>query len=160
MIKHFRPDTEEEKNLKEEIEQLRKEAMQSSGQDQTNLQNVINQKERELELLIRDLDDKVRFSQKPIQRPGSGSGRAAGLSERSLSQSASYEDRRAGEQIDRPRSRGGDAWARPTDPMERPRSRGGVDAWARPNEQVERPRSRGGVDGWTRPPSDERRSFQ
>ncbi|OIT04691.1 PREDICTED: eukaryotic translation initiation factor 4B2 [Nicotiana attenuata] len=149
-----------EKNLKEEIEQLRKEAMQSSGQDQTNLQNVINQKEWELELLIRDLDDKVRFSQKPIQRPGSGSGRATGLSERSLSQSASYEDRRAGEQMDRPRSRGGDAWARPNDPMERPRSRGGVDAWARPNEQVERPRSRGGGDGWTRPPSDERRSFQ
>ncbi|KAM3358641.1 eukaryotic translation initiation factor 4B2 [Capsicum galapagoense] len=155
-----RPDTEEEKNLKEEIEHLRKEATQCSEEDKTNLQNVINQKERDLELLIRDLDDKIRFSQKPLQRPGSGSGRGAGLPDRSLSQPASYEDRRAGDQMDRPRSRsGGDAWARPSDQMERPRSRGGVDAWARPNEQVERPQSRGGGDAWTRP-GDERRSFQ
>lgn len=155
-----RSDTEEEKNLKEEIEQLRKEATQCSEEDKTNLQNVINQKERELELLIRELDDKVRFSQKPVQRPGSGSGRGAGHPDRSLSQQVSYEDRRAGDQMDRPRSRGGgDARARPSDQMERPRSRSGVDAWARPNEQVERPRSRGGGDAWTRP-GDERRSFQ
>ncbi|PHT34534.1 hypothetical protein CQW23_26334 [Capsicum baccatum] len=155
-----RPDTEEEKNLKEEIENLRKEAAQCSEEDKTNLQNVINQKERDLELLIRDLDDKIRFSQKPLQRPGSGSGRGTGHPDRSLSQPASYEDRRAGDQMDRPRSRsGGDAWARPSDQMERPRSRGGVDAWARPNEQVERPQSRGGGDAWTRP-GDERRSFQ
>ncbi|PHU02959.1 hypothetical protein BC332_28210 [Capsicum chinense] len=155
-----RPDTEEEKNLKEEIEHLRKEATQCSEEDKTNLQNVINQKERDLELLIRDLDDKIRFNQKPLQRPGSGSGRGAGHPDRSLSQPASYEDRRAGDQMDRPRSRsGGDAWARPSDQMERPRSRGGVDAWARPNEQVERPQSRGGGDAWTRP-GDERRSFQ
>jgi len=121
---------------------------------------VINQKEKDLELLIRDLDDKVRFSQKPIQRPGSGSGRGAGHPDRSLSHQASYEDRRAGDQMDRPRSRGGgDAWARPSDQMERPRSRSGADAWARQNEQVERPRSRGGGDAWARP-GDERRSFQ
>ncbi|PHT68309.1 hypothetical protein T459_27796 [Capsicum annuum] len=149
-----RPDTEEEKNLKEEIEHLRKEATQCSEEDKTNLQNVINQKERDLELLIRDLDDKIRFSQKPLQRPGSGSGRGAGHPDRSLSQPASYEDRRAGDQMDRPRSRsGGDAWARPSDQMERPRSRGGVDAWARSNEHVERPQSRGGGDAWTRPGS-------
>lgn len=155
-----RPEMEEEKNLKEEIEQLRKEATQCSEEDKTNLQNVLNQKERDLELLIRDLDDKVRFSQKPIQRPGSGSGRGTGHPDRNLSQPAFYEDRRAGDQMDRPRSRGGgDAWARPNDQMERPRSRSGVDAWARPNEQVERPRSRGGGDAWTRP-GDERRSFQ
>ncbi|KAJ8548352.1 hypothetical protein K7X08_030821 [Anisodus acutangulus] len=154
-----RPETEEEKNLKEEIEHLKKETTQCSEEDKTNLQNVINQKERDLELLIRDLDDKVRFSQKPIQRPGSGSGRT-GLSDRSPSHPAPYMDRRAGDQMDRPRSRGGgDAWARPSDQMERPRSRSGVDAWARPNEQVERPRSRGGGDAWARP-GDERRSFQ
>ncbi|XP_059316332.1 eukaryotic translation initiation factor 4B1 isoform X2 [Lycium ferocissimum] len=155
-----RAETEEEKNLKEELEKLRKEATECSEEDKTNLQNVINQKEKDLELLIRGLDDKVRFSQKPIQRPGSGSGRVGGLSDRGFSQPASYEDRRAGDQMDRPRSRGGgDAWARPNDQMERPRSRSGVDAWARPNEQVERPRSRGGGDGWARP-GDERRSFQ
>ncbi|CAN4124007.1 unnamed protein product [Withania somnifera] len=154
-----RPETQEEKNLKEEIEQLRKEATLCSEEDKINLQKVINQKERDLELLIRDLDDKVRF-QKPIQRPGSGSGRGGGHPDRSLSQPAFYEDRRAGDQMDRPRSRsGGDAWARPSDQMERPRSRSGVDAWARPNEQVERPRSRGGGDAWTRT-GDERRSFQ
>ncbi|XP_015076437.1 eukaryotic translation initiation factor 4B1 [Solanum pennellii] len=155
-----RPETEEEKNLKEEIEQLRKEATECSEEDKTNLRNVINQKEKDLELLIRELDDKVRFSQKPIQRPGSGSGRGAGHPDRSLSHQASYEDRRAGDQMDRPRSRGGgDAWARPSDQMERPRSLSGADAWARPNEQVERPRSRGGGDAWARP-GDERRSFQ
>ncbi|KAJ8569734.1 hypothetical protein K7X08_006311 [Anisodus acutangulus] len=154
-----RPETEEEKNLKEEIEHLKKESTQCSQEDKTNLQNVINQKERDLELLIRGLDDKVRFSQKPIQRPGSGSGRT-GLSDRGPSQPAPYEDRRAGDQMDRPRSRGGgDAWARPSDQMERPRSRSGVDAWARPNEQVERPQSRGGGDAWARP-GEERRSFQ
>ncbi|KAL3501116.1 hypothetical protein ACH5RR_035565 [Cinchona calisaya] len=111
-----RPLTEEEKNLKEEIEHLKKESLQNSGKDQSTLHDQILQKERDLELLIHELDDKVRFGQKPSERPGSGAGRFTRLPERPYSQPAAYEDSRSGEFIDRPRSRGtGDAWPRHMD---------------------------------------------
>ncbi|KAJ7956770.1 Eukaryotic initiation factor [Quillaja saponaria] len=123
-----RPETVEEKLLKEEIDQLKKEVEKDStvntsreslveaGGDQASLRGILLQKERELELLIRDLDDKVRFGQKAIERPGSGAGRSASFQERPPSRSGSFEDSRSLEFTDRPRSRGtGDAWARPAD---------------------------------------------
>ncbi|EEF32345.1 translation initiation factor, putative [Ricinus communis] len=117
-----RPETEEEKLLKEEIEHLKQEAapkeesLQSHGGDQPSLQEIISQKEKELEQIIRDFDDKVRFGQKAIERPGSGAGRAANLSERPPSQSGSFDESRSMEYMDRPRSRGTqDAWTRPGD---------------------------------------------
>lgn len=121
----FRPDTEAEKNLKEEIERLKmelekvspsnanKEPPQVSGEDQTSLHDIILHKERELEQLTRELDDKLRFSQKAMERPSSGAGRLASFPERSPFPSGSFEESRNVEYMERPRSRGtADAWAR------------------------------------------------
>ncbi|KAM3706219.1 hypothetical protein ACJW31_03G137200 [Castanea mollissima] len=137
-----RPETEEEKVLKEEIDHLKKElgtesstkenreSIQESGGDQSSLRGIISLKERELEALTRDLDDKTRFGQKAVERPGSGAGRpgsgagrpgsgagrVAGFAERLPSQSGSFEETRSTEFMDRPRSRGaGDMWSRPAD---------------------------------------------
>ncbi|QHO59831.1 Eukaryotic translation initiation factor [Arachis hypogaea] len=124
-----RPETEEEKLLKEEIDCLRKEAEKESTMnsnkessnetdaEQSSTQEILLQKERELEHLIRDLDDKVRFGQKAVERPGSSAGRSVVYSDRphSRSSSISIEDSR-GESADRPRSRGtSDTWAGPND---------------------------------------------
>ncbi|KAA8533221.1 hypothetical protein F0562_033246 [Nyssa sinensis] len=118
-----RPETEAEKNLKEEIDHLKKdlekecalnatrESVQGSGEDQASLHDLILQKERDLELLTRELDGKVRFGQKVIERPGSGAGRIAGLPERPPSRSETFEESRSMEFMERPHSRGtGDVW--------------------------------------------------
>lgn len=121
---YFRPETEEEKLLKEEIDHLKelqkefmgRESVQGSGGDQPSLQDTISQKEMELEILIHDLDDKVRFGQKALERPGSGAGRAGSFPERPPSQSGSFDESRSMEFMDRPRSRGKhDIWTRPGD---------------------------------------------
>ncbi|XP_048427950.1 eukaryotic translation initiation factor 4B2-like [Pyrus x bretschneideri] len=130
-----RPETDEEKILREEIDHLKKElekestdkvnseTVRESGGDQPSLRDIVLQKERKLETLIRNLDDKVRFGQKAIDRPGSGAGRpgsAAGRGgsffERTPSYSGSFEDSRSMEYVDGPPSQGkGDPWARPFD---------------------------------------------
>ncbi|KAK7247380.1 hypothetical protein RIF29_42262 [Crotalaria pallida] len=124
-----RPETEEEKLLKEEIDHLKKELEKESsmnsnkesvgeaGEDQTSAHAMLLQKERELELLIHDLDDKVRFGQKAVDRPGSSAGKSAGFPDsRPHSRSGSIEDSRSVDFTDRPRSRGtGDMWMRPND---------------------------------------------
>ncbi|XP_028752346.1 eukaryotic translation initiation factor 4B2 [Neltuma alba] len=137
-----RPETREEKLLKEEIDNLkkqlenessldsRKESVEEARGDHNSPQKILLQRERELQSLIRDLDDKVRFGQKAIERPGSGAGRpgsgagrppsgagrAAGFSDRPHSRSGSFEDSRSVEFTDRPPSRGtGDLWTRPDD---------------------------------------------
>ncbi|KAL6513659.1 hypothetical protein OROHE_019519 [Orobanche hederae] len=92
-----RPDSEEEKALKEEIEHLKKESKELPG-DNPSILEQINQKEKDLELPIRELDDKVHFGQRPP---------------------SSSERQRGGDFMDRPRSCGGG------DFMERPHSRGG-----------------------------------
>ncbi|KAF2307058.1 hypothetical protein GH714_024597 [Hevea brasiliensis] len=121
--------TDEEKLLKEEIEQLKehqkeltvkgnRESQEGPVEDQPNLQDIISQKEKKLEQLIRDWDDKVRFGQKAIERPGSEAGRAASFSERPYSRSGSFDESRSMEYVDRPRSRGSgtqDIWKRPGD---------------------------------------------
>ncbi|CAH9077768.1 unnamed protein product [Cuscuta epithymum] len=108
-----RPETDEEKNLKKEIELLKKEARQNPGEDDKGRiihDELINKKERELELLIRELDDKVRFGEKDSERPGSSSNR---VTDRPPSRPGSVDEHRSGEFMDvrRPRSRGtgGDA---------------------------------------------------
>lgn len=123
-----RPETMEEKLLKEEIDNLKKqlekeptvnsneESADGAGGDQTGTRAMLLEKERELELLIRDLDDKVRFGQKAVERPGSSAGKTAGFSDRPPSRSGSFEDSRSVDFTDRPRSRGtGDMSMRPTD---------------------------------------------
>ncbi|KAJ6890185.1 eukaryotic translation initiation factor 4B2-like [Populus alba x Populus x berolinensis] len=124
-----RPETEEEKLLKEQIEHLKtelekatkvnQEPQQVSVDDLPSLREMINEKERELEILVRDLDDKVRFGPKAIDRPGSGAGRSPGFSERPPSRPGSFgsfDESRSMEFMDRPRSRGKpDIWTRPAD---------------------------------------------
>lgn len=83
---------------------------------QTGTRAMLLEKEKELELLIRDLDDKVRFGQKAVERPGSSSGKTAGFPDRPLSRSGSFEDSRSVDFSDRPHSRGtGDMSMRPAD---------------------------------------------
>ncbi|OWM76128.1 hypothetical protein CDL15_Pgr009774 [Punica granatum] len=121
-----RPETEQEKALKEELDLLKREldktpemnknseSAQGPDADQSNLSDRISQKERELEMLIRDLDDKIRFRPKAPERPGSGSGRSTGYSDRPPSRSGSIDESRGMDYNGRPSSRGtGDAWARP-----------------------------------------------
>ncbi|XP_057542556.1 eukaryotic translation initiation factor 4B1 [Amaranthus tricolor] len=121
-----RPESEEEKLLKEEIENLKKELEKESGNDvsmeskgeQISLHDLIQSKERDLEALVRDLDNKFRSGQKaverPSSRPSSGAGRFTIFPERPPSQSGSYDDVRGPEVMDRPQSRGSrDIWTRP-----------------------------------------------
>uniref|UniRef100_A0A2P2JXS0 Uncharacterized protein MANES_13G022300 n=1 Tax=Rhizophora mucronata TaxID=61149 RepID=A0A2P2JXS0_RHIMU len=133
-----RPETEEEKLLKEEIETLKNvfiakansESLREFVEQKHSIQETISLKEKELEKLVHDLDDRVRFGLKVVGRPGSGAGRAVGFPERPHSQSGSFDDSRSVESMDRPRSRGmQDNWARSGD--ERPRSRGTPDSWTR-----------------------------
>ncbi|KAI3885021.1 hypothetical protein MKW98_002413 [Papaver atlanticum] len=125
-----RPETEEEKLLKEEIDNLKKElekeaaingngeSVEGSAAENSSLSDILLGKEKDLELLIRELDDKVRFGQKAAsERPGSGAGRVVGYpDQRPPSQSGRSEDSRNMEFMDRPRSRGtGAEWARPVE---------------------------------------------
>ena len=125
--------------LKEEIDVLRKEleeglslnankeSVQESAGEMQNLRDRINKKEHELETLVLDLDDKVRFGKKATERPGSGAGRATVFPERPPSQ-GSFDESRSFESVDRPRSRGtADVWSRPADdrkPIQGARDRG------------------------------------
>ena len=110
---------EQIEHLKTELEKATKvnqEPQQVSVDDLPSLREMINEKERELEILVRDLDDKVRFGPKAIERPGSGAGRSPGFSERPPSRPGSFDESRSMEFMDRPRSRGKpDIWARPAD---------------------------------------------
>ncbi|XP_048597742.1 eukaryotic translation initiation factor 4B2-like isoform X2 [Brassica napus] len=115
-----RPETEGERLLKEEIEELRKkfekeatitadskETQQESHSNNHNIPDIISAKEKELESLIRELDDKVRFRPRAVERPGSGAGsRTGNYSERPHSRGGSVEDARSVESMERPRSRG------------------------------------------------------
>ncbi|CAD6263329.1 unnamed protein product [Miscanthus lutarioriparius] len=102
-----RPESDEERNLKEEINLLKVdlkeiEGKMSNGSDQTSvdakdLSEKISQLESQLEQLSRELDDKIRFG----QRPRSGAGRVTTLAPTSLGEEPQATV------VDRPRSRGG-----------------------------------------------------
>ena len=108
--------------MKEEIDNLKKVLETDStpnseyAVDQSTLRDTLLHKERELEILIRDLENKVRFGQKAVERPGSGAGRIGSFPDRPPSESGSIDGSRSVEFMDRPRSRGtADAWTRPGD---------------------------------------------
>uniref|UniRef100_A0A0C9RUV3 TSA: Wollemia nobilis Ref_Wollemi_Transcript_12123_1500 transcribed RNA sequence n=1 Tax=Wollemia nobilis TaxID=56998 RepID=A0A0C9RUV3_9CONI len=120
-----RPETEEERNLKEEIYALKKLAEETvtdeahgnglalrehtTEEKRPTLKEEITLKEKKLELLIRELDDKVRFGKKGgDSRPGSASGRSFEHSGRPMSQSGLSEGGRRYDSFERPRSRGGE----------------------------------------------------
>ncbi|KAL1556752.1 eukaryotic translation initiation factor 4B2-like [Salvia divinorum] len=88
-----RPEAEKEKNLKEEIEQLKKELLQKIGEEQAGVQDQIHKKEQELELLVSQLDDKVRYSQRNFERQSPGAVRGAGFNDRPPSRTGLYEGR-------------------------------------------------------------------
>ncbi|KAL5216265.1 hypothetical protein ABZP36_007666 [Zizania latifolia] len=105
-----RPESNEERLLKEEINLLKvdlkeTEAKISDGSDQFSpegakgLSEKIAQMEKQLELLTIELDDKVRFG----QRPGSGAGRVSTVPPASFAE----EPQVMGSVVDRPHSRGG-----------------------------------------------------
>ncbi|RWW36851.1 hypothetical protein BHE74_00058096 [Ensete ventricosum] len=125
-----RSETDEEKLLREEIDYLKSltketegdlngEVTKLSSEELSRLYEEIARKEKDLELLAHQLDDKVRFGQKTAAsiRPGSGAGRSDTSSTRPPSRSGMSEGSRSIESVDRPRSRGGtgDAWVKPMD---------------------------------------------
>ncbi|KAK4790451.1 hypothetical protein SAY86_017755 [Trapa natans] len=120
-----REETDKEKALKEELDLLKRQEQelemnkndkkfQELNADHCNLSDIISQKEKELEMLSRDLDDKVRFKPKASERPDSGLGRASGFSDRPRSWSGSIDESQSLDYDGRPPSRGtGNARARP-----------------------------------------------
>ncbi|XP_071690968.1 eukaryotic translation initiation factor 4B2-like [Rutidosis leptorrhynchoides] len=163
-----RPETDEEKHLKEEIYNLKKEFEKQSNENQTNIHDAIIEKETELEKLSRDLDDKLRFVQKSTERPGSGAGRVGpGYQERPGSGAGrvgpGYQERPgsgAGRLGSGYQERPGSGAGRmgPAYP-ERPPSQSGSFDGSRNFDFSDRPRSRG--DPWMRtgPPGDDKRGF-
>ncbi|XP_022733024.1 eukaryotic translation initiation factor 4B2-like [Durio zibethinus] len=145
-----RPETEEEKILKKEIDNLKELEKNStpkaeSAGDQPILYGTLLHKERELETLIQDLNDKVRFGPKAVERPGSGSGMIGSFPDRPPSQSGSIDGSRSVEFMDRPRSRGtADAWTRPGDDRRGFQGgfQGGWDRGFLGNRDLDRSRSR------------------
>jgi Plant specific eukaryotic initiation factor 4B len=113
-----RPETAEEKSLKEEISSLKAELTeteQKGPEEERDLQKRILQMENDLERLIIELDNKVRFGQRSSAdtRPGSGAGRV-----QVHPQPGASEEPRTGEHLERPRSGGssrGDSWSRPVE---------------------------------------------
>ncbi|XP_073007951.1 eukaryotic translation initiation factor 4B1-like [Typha latifolia] len=118
-----RAETAEERMIKEHINHLKKaleeaETKMSDGSAQvstgiTSLREQIFDKEKELELLTTELDDKVRFGQRTTDvRPGSGAGRVTMFSQSDVS-----EESQSTESMGRPHSRGGilDMRAKPVD---------------------------------------------
>ncbi|CDY21078.1 BnaA08g24470D [Brassica napus] len=113
-----RPETEEERLLKGEIEELRKklekgaaiapESKETQQESDSDNHNLLREKEKDLELLIRELDDKVRFRPRAAERPGSGAGRTgSNYGERPHSRGGSVDESRSVESsMERPRSRG------------------------------------------------------
>lgn len=144
---------EEIDNLKKELEEKStvnsKEPMEEAGGDQTSLNEILRQKENELESLIRDLNDKVRFGQKAIDRPGSGAGRPGSGMGRPGSGAG-----RPGSGAGRPGSGAGRVAGFP----DRPHPQFGSFEDYRSLESTDRPPSRGTRNVWTRP--DDRRPFQ
>uniref|UniRef100_A0A7N0U102 Eukaryotic translation initiation factor 4B n=1 Tax=Kalanchoe fedtschenkoi TaxID=63787 RepID=A0A7N0U102_KALFE len=144
-----RPETEEEKILKSEINQLKKELEkepnpQQTGPEAPNIKDMINHKEKELDQLARELDDKIRFGQKGADRPGSGAGRVSGFSDRPPSRTGSVDEPRNTEFMDRPRSRGtADVWSRSGD--DRRSFQGGRERGFLGNRDIDRTRTR---DRW------------
>lgn len=129
-----RPETEDEIKLKEEINALKDIANQSdegkvvengkaSGEEnQQTLFETIMKKEKELELLITELDDKVRFdNRRGGDRPGSTGGRSFESFERPGSQSGRSDNGKNFDSFDRPKSRGNES--------------GGADVWTRSGEE-------------------------
>ncbi|KAJ8510562.1 hypothetical protein OPV22_000996 [Ensete ventricosum] len=120
----------EEKMLKEKINYLKSLARETEGdlngkfkklsaEELSKLHEEIARKEKDLELLVHQFDEKVQVGQRTTAniRPGSGSGRSDTSSTRPPSQSGMSEGSRSIDFVDRPQSGGGtgDAWGKHVD---------------------------------------------
>jgi hypothetical protein len=119
-----RSETEEEWKLKEEVNFLKELVKKSAEneaqvdglalgeQDMEQMQSTMKElvlKEKQLERLTRDLDDKVRFGKRGgDSRPGSAAGRPFEYLERPGSRSGLSDGGRSHDSLERPRSRGGE----------------------------------------------------
>ncbi|RLN06935.1 eukaryotic translation initiation factor 4B1-like [Panicum miliaceum] len=122
-----RPETDDERVLKEEINLLKLELNENeakmSDDDAKSLAEKITQMEKQLELLTIAMDDKIRFS----QRPGSGAGRVTASPPTNLADESQIRES-----------------------MERPGSRSGMDQYAKPTEErwgFQESRDRGSFGG-------------
>ncbi|OEL38053.1 Eukaryotic translation initiation factor 4B1 [Dichanthelium oligosanthes] len=108
-----RPETNDERVLKEEINLLKLELNENeakmSDDDAKSLAEKITQMEKQLELLTIAMDDKVRFS----QRPGSGAGRVTASPPTNSADESQIKES-----------------------MERPGSRSGMDHYPKPTEEI------------------------
>ncbi|KAE8716162.1 hypothetical protein F3Y22_tig00110156pilonHSYRG00498 [Hibiscus syriacus] len=103
---------EEIYHLKKEIENVSTPNSESAGSAQSTLRDTLHNKERGLQILIHDLENKVRIGQ-IVERPSSGAGRIGCFPDRAHSQSGSSDDSRSVEFMDRPRSRDtANSWSR------------------------------------------------
>lgn len=100
-LEHFRPETNEESALKEEINLLKVDLKETEGNNNNehakSLSEKISHIGRDVELLTIELDDKIQFG----QRPGSGAGRVTAPPPANLA-----EGYQITESMRRPRSRG------------------------------------------------------
>ncbi|XP_042011081.1 eukaryotic translation initiation factor 4B2-like [Salvia splendens] len=119
-----RPEAEKEKKLKEEIEQLKRELLEKIGEEQAGVQDQIHKKEQELELLVSQLDDKVRYSQRNFERQSPGAVRDVGFNDKPPSRTGLYEGRSSFH--DRPPSASGQYEEPRAVYQERPPSRPGA----------------------------------
>eukprot|EP00252_Welwitschia_mirabilis_P025140 TRINITY_DN7737_c0_g2_i1.p1 TRINITY_DN7737_c0_g2~~TRINITY_DN7737_c0_g2_i1.p1 ORF type:complete len:584 (-),score=75.33 TRINITY_DN7737_c0_g2_i1:315-1850(-) len=115
-----RSETPKEMDLKKEVNNLRmrltrigsgvsENGKSSSGDDQNAIKEELEYKEKELEILVKELNDKARLERKNEERPGSGAGRNYEFFERPGSHSGHSEGGRSFDSLDRPRSRGGES---------------------------------------------------
>ncbi|WOL15595.1 hypothetical protein Cni_G24376 [Canna indica] len=125
-----RSETDEERLLKEQINHLKSLTKETEGdlngnfsklsaEELSKLHEEIAAKEKDLELLVNQLDDIVRFGQRVTanSRPGSSAGRSDTSSTRPQSRSGVSEGSRNTEFVDRSQSCAGtgDAWVKPMD---------------------------------------------
>lgn len=116
--------------------------LQKSGEEQAGVQDLIHKKEQDLELLVSQLDDKVRYSQRNFERQSPGAVRGAGFNDRPPSRTGVYEGRSSFH--DRPPSAAGQYEEPRTGYQERPPSRPGAYEDSRAGF-AERPPSRPGA---------------
>ncbi|KAK4759043.1 hypothetical protein SAY87_020344 [Trapa incisa] len=152
-----RPETDEEKAMKEEIERMKREldrelemksndqSAQGPDEDKSNLSDIISEKEGELEALTRDLDDKIRFRQRTSQRPGSGSSRHADSYDRPRSRLGLVDEPRGMDYNDRPHLRGQGRYSQEEHNSDRRAFQGGKSRGFFGNRDLDRSRSR---DRW------------
>lgn len=143
--KVVRSETNEEKKLKQEINNLKlalsevsKDPEKNSDEESNSLSDQIAQREKELELLICDFDNKVRFARKSTSFNDK---RNTYSSDGQHSQLNIYDEHLISVDRTRPRGGKGNTWGRPMD--DRRGFRGGKMSGIHGNRNIDRSRREG-----------------